>query len=256
MSSNANQPSSTVPAQDHALVHDLVLANHILFERGVVDAFGHVSARSASSPDRFLLSRNKAPGTVTAEDIMQYDLDSKPLDDNGRSSYLERFIHGQIYKAYPHIQSVVHSHSPTVVPFSLVKNTPFCAVCHTAGFIGVKPPVFEIRDYSGDDTDLLISSNELGAALALCLGSNSVVLMRGHGSTVAADSLKKAVQRAVYTEVNARTQAEAMRVGEVIPLTAGECASSTASNAGQVDRAWNLWKKAAHKMHMSLMEGE
>jgi ribulose-5-phosphate 4-epimerase/fuculose-1-phosphate aldolase len=231
---------------------DLVTANHILYDQGVVDAFGHVSVRHEKYPDRFLMARNMAPGLVTADDIIEYDLEGTPLNAAGRKVYLERFIHGQIYKARPDVMAVVHSHSPTVVPFSVVKNSPFRAVCHMAGFIGTSTPVFEIREFGGDGTDLLITSNELGAGLAQTLGSRSLVLMRGHGSTVVADTLKKAVYRAVYTEVNARTQAEASKLGEVTFLSEAESQTCVTSIEGQVPRAWDFWKKTATATHNAL----
>jgi ribulose-5-phosphate 4-epimerase/fuculose-1-phosphate aldolase len=258
MNTHAAQATSSKTdgaSKPHSLIEqiaDLAIANHILYDQGVVDAFGHVSVRHAQYPDRFLLARNMAPGLVTAADIIEFDLEGRPLNDAGRKVYLERFIHSEIYKARPDVMAVVHSHSPTVVPFSIVKNTPFCAVCHMAGFIGAHPPVFEIRDFGGDDTDLLITNNALGKGLASTLGDQALVLMRGHGSTVVADGLRKAVYRAVYTEVNARTQAEAMRIGEVIPLSAAEGVTAARSTEGQAERAWNLWKVTGEATHTAL----
>lgn len=227
------------------LLQDLVTANHILYDQGVLDAFGHVSVRHDKRPDRFLLARNMAPALVRAEDIVEFDLDGAPLNAAGRHVYLERFIHGEIYRARPDVTAVVHSHSPSVVAFSVVKKTPFRAVCHMAGFIGTGAPNFDIKDVAGDGTDLLIASNELGKALAETLGEKVVVLMRGHGSTVVADSLKKAVYRAVYTEVNARTQAEAHRLGDVSFLSDAEAESTARTIETQVIRAWDFWKQKA-----------
>lgn len=233
-------------------VADLVHANHILYDQSVVDAFGHVSVRHETYSDRFLLARNMAPGTVTEKDILEFNLEGEPLNAAGRSVYLERFIHSEIYKARPDVMAVVHSHSATVVPFSIVKDSPFQAVCHMAAFIGTRPPVFEIRDFGGDGTDLLVTNQALGASLAGVLGNGHIVLMRGHGSTVVADTLHKAVYRAVYTEVNARTQAEAMRIGPITPLSEAEADTATASVEGQAARAWNLWIKTAEATHAKL----
>ncbi|MDX3895004.1 class II aldolase/adducin family protein [Pusillimonas sp.] len=254
MSEHHAPVTDTAPGGDTNVtqIADLVIANHILYDQGVVDAFGHVSIRHPQYPDRFLLARNMAPGLVTKDDIIEFDLEGTPLNAGDRKVYLERFIHGEIYKARPDVMAVVHSHSPTVVPFSIVKNTPFRAVCHMAGFIGVRPPVYEIRDFGGDGTDLLVTNNALGEGLASTLGEHSLVLMRGHGSTVVADSLRKAVYRAVYTEVNARTQADAMRIGEINPLSEAEATTATHSIEGQVERAWNLWKVNGESTHATL----
>ena len=221
--------------------YQLALANRILFAQGVVDAFGHVSLRDPADPGRFFLSRNRAPALVTPGDIVTLNLDGTHAGDDTRASYLERFIHGGIYAARPDVLSVVHSHSPSVVPFGVVAGAPLRAVCHMCGFMGRSTPVFEIRECAGDATDLLITDRRLGAALAAKLGARPLVLMRGHGSTVVGDSLHEAVYRAVYTEVNARLQAEAMRLGPVTFLSDGEAASAETTMRTQFKRAWDHW---------------
>jgi ribulose-5-phosphate 4-epimerase/fuculose-1-phosphate aldolase len=230
---------------DPALIADLVVANHILYDHGVVDAFGHVSARHDKQPDRFLLARNMAPGAVAAGDILEFHLDGSPVDRQGPRPYLERFIHSEIYAARPDVMAIVHSHSHSIVPLSISVEQRLRAVAHMAGFIGTEAPLFEIRDTGGSATDLLIRSPELGKALAKSLGAANIVLMRGHGSTVTAPSVRLAVYRAVYAELNARYQSEAMRHGPITPLTAEEAAACAASTEGQVHRPWELWTSQA-----------
>lgn len=243
---NTHAPHAAAAASDSDdLLQNLVHANHILFDEGVLDAFGHVSVRHPDRPDRFLLARNMAPGLVRAEDIIEFELDGTPVDAAGRKVYLERFIHGEIYRARPDVMAVVHSHSPSVVPFSAVKSTPLRPMCHMSGFLGEGAPIFEIRDVAGDATDLLIRSAPLGKALADSLGGNNVVLMRGHGATIAAPTLKQAVYRAVYVEINARLQADALRLGPVEYLTPGEANTAMEMIEGQVERPWQLWKQRA-----------
>jgi ribulose-5-phosphate 4-epimerase/fuculose-1-phosphate aldolase len=237
----APMPASAGPA-DSALVEDLVAANHILYDQGVVDGFGHVSARHNKDPNRYLLSRSMAPALVTADDILEYDLDSTPIDQRGRAVYLERFIHGEIYKARPDVQAIVHSHSPAVIPYANVK-TPLRPMNHIASFLGGGVPVFEIRDVAGLASNMLITSATLGRALALMLGQRPVVLMRGHGSVAAAQSVRHVVFRAVYTEVNARMQSEALRLGEPTFLNDDEAAAAMRTNDGLVNRPWDLWKR-------------
>ena len=231
-------------APDPALVNDLVAANHILFRQGVVDGFGHVSARHDKDPNRFLLSRNMAPGLVTAADIMEFDLDCNAVDPRGRAAYLERFIHCAVYRARPDVKAVVHSHSPSVIPFG-VSSTPLKPVYHMSAFLGGATPVFEIREAGGPATDLLIRNKDLGAALAGTLGASPVVLMRGHGATIVGASLPQVVFRAVYTETNARLEAEALRLGPVTFLNEQEAANAAAVIDGQIGRAWELWKMKA-----------
>ena len=235
------------PAADPALLADLVTANHILFDQGVVDAFGHVSVRHDKAPDRFLLARNMAPGHVAGEDIVTFTLDGDPVDAGGRKVYLERFIHSEIYRLLPEVQAVVHSHSHAIVPLSVVKGVRLRALFHMAGFIGEGAPVFEIREAGGDGTDLLVRDRDLGRALAEHFRSSAIVLMRGHGSTVVGQSLRQAVYRAVYAEMNARYQIEATRLGEVTYLTAAETRACMESIEGQAQRPWDLWKKQAEQ---------
>jgi ribulose-5-phosphate 4-epimerase/fuculose-1-phosphate aldolase len=228
------------------LIEDLVAANRILSNEGVVDGFGHVSVRHDSLADAFLLARSMAPGLVTASDIMMFGLDGEALGDDRRTAYVERYIHSEIYKAQPEAVAIVHSHSPAVIPFS-VTAAKLRPIYHMSSFLGSDVPVFEIRDTHGDRTDMLIRSPALGAALAQSLGEATVALMRGHGNVVVGRSIPEVVFRAIYTEMNARLQTEALRLGEgrVTYLSDGEAAASMATNAGVLTRAWELWKAAA-----------
>ena len=243
-------------------IDDLVDANHILFHQGIVDAFGHVSVRSPSDPQRFYLSRNVAPGQVTAADIIEYQMsDAEPVLANAPRGYLERCIHSEIYKLRPDVMSVVHSHSPGVLPFCISGKARLRPVCHMCGFLGDEagdepsdepnaeqssgPPIFEIRDHAGDASDLLIRNRALGAALAHTLGNAKLVLMRGHGSTVVGETLRVAVYRAVYTEVNAKLLLQALALGDVNYLTLGEARATRATVEGQAQRPWDLWRMQA-----------
>lgn len=231
--------------EDARRSRDLVTANRILADQGILDAFGHVSVRSARDPGRYLMSKSSAPALVAREDIMEFDLDSKPIDQRGRKIYAERCIHGEIYRARPDVQAVVHSHSPAVIPYG-VTDQPLKPICHMAAFLRGDVPVFEIRDVEGDDNALLVVKNTTGAALAKTLGDSAVVLMRGHGNAVVAGSLKLAVYRAIYTELNARIQAESLRMGKVNYLTAREALNFQGvfeASEGNLERPWEIWER-------------
>ncbi len=224
------------------LSDDLATANRILAARGVVDAFGHVSVRHPERSDRFLLARNMPPALVTSADIIEFDLDGNPQNDDGRKVFLERFIHGAIFAARSDVNAVVHSHSPEVVPFSAAKGKPLQPIWHMCGFLGEGVPVYEIRDFAGEATDLLIRDGNLAGSLAEVLGQANVVLMRGHGATVVGSDLKEAVYRAVYTQMNAEIQMNAHQLGTVTFLTPQEAEATNAAVAPQLGRAWDLWK--------------
>ena len=237
-----NTPKSGGPVAAELLA-DLAAASRILVAHGVVDAFGHVSIRHPQAPERYLMARSISPALVTPADIMEYDLDSNPCDANGRGSFLERFIHSEIYRARPDIQSVVHSHSPSVIPFGLV-GVPMQAMFHNAAFIAVGVPVFDIRKKFGA-TDMLVSNAPKGVALAAIMGKKDVVLMRAHGSVACGPTLQTAVFRAVYTEVNARIQHWTLALKGGAPIAAldddeGRLSDAINQTAGM--RAWDLWR--------------
>jgi ribulose-5-phosphate 4-epimerase/fuculose-1-phosphate aldolase len=230
-----------IPKPEPALLEKLAIANRILYDQGVVDGFGHISVRHDKSPAHFLLSCNRAPGLVRPDDILTYDLTGDLAVASDQRSYLERFIHSEIYKARPDVVSVVHSHSPSVIPFG-VTGQRLRPIFHMSGFLGSGSPLFEIRD-AGGNTDLLIRDSSLGKALAQSLGKHNCVLMRGHGSTTVAPSIEVAVYRAVYAEVNAKLQMQASALGPINFLNEEEAALAAASTEGQVIRAWDLWRQ-------------
>jgi ribulose-5-phosphate 4-epimerase/fuculose-1-phosphate aldolase len=235
------------------LLQELVDANHILHHQGIADAFGHVSVRHDRDPTRFLLARNLAPVRVQAADILEYDVASgEPLSPDPPRLYLERYIHSEVYRARPDVMAVVHTHSPAVLPVCIARGARLKPVCHMAGFLGGAaardgPALFEIRDHAGDASDLLIRNRALGAALASTLGDGRVVLMRGHGCTVVAETLRVAVFRAVYTEVNARLLLQAAPLGALEFLTPEEADATRITNEGQAARPWDLWREQAQR---------
>ena len=223
-------------------LEDLVAAYRILAEQGVIDAYGHVSVRSSTNPRRYYLARSLAPERVQVEDILEYDLDSKPIDARGRESVIERFIHGEIYRARPDLMAIVHNHSPSVVPFS-VSGVPMRAIWHMAAFVGEGLPNWEIRDVR-KGTNMLVSDGVLGASLARTLGTKPATLMRGHGSVTVGESLPRAVGRSVYLEISARMQMQAMLLSkEVTYLDAAEAQAATMPQ--DYSRAWPMWREKA-----------
>jgi HCOMODA/2-hydroxy-3-carboxy-muconic semialdehyde decarboxylase len=194
----APTPARAAAAPDRAAqIAELVTANHILFDQSVVDAFGHVSVRSAMRPDRFFMARNRAPSDVVAADILEFTLEGEPATPTAQQLYSERFIHSEIYKARPDVMAVVHGHSYAVVTLSAVQNVNLRPVMHFAGFIGDAAPTFEIRNFAGDASDLFVRNGTLGAALARTLGPSHIVLMRGHGAAITGSTLPMVVHRAV-----------------------------------------------------------
>jgi ribulose-5-phosphate 4-epimerase/fuculose-1-phosphate aldolase len=241
----AQTPPTSGGPVDPALIEDLVAANRILVAEGVLDAYGHVSIRHPSNPNRYLMSRSLAPILVTTADIIEYDLDSTPVDPKGHRSVLERFIHGEIYKARPDVNAVIHSHSPAVIPFGITQ-VPMRPVYHQSTFLHGGVPVWEIRDVTSPDAAaLLVRNGSLGKSLAATLGIRPVALMRGHGNVVVGPDVQTAVRYAVYTEVNARLQAIALGLGGPINYISAEEADARAKAPNDFARAWALWKKKA-----------
>jgi len=227
-----------------AVLEDLAVANRVLAHYGVLDGFGHVSARHPEDSGRFLISRSLAPELVTTADIMVFDLDCNAAGGDARQPYVERFIHGEIYKARPEVTAVVHSHAPPVIPFA-ASSVGLRPIYHMGSFLGRGAPVFDIRERFGN-TDMLVRNRAQGEALAETLARSEVVLMRGHGFVAVAQSLPLAVYRAIYTQLNAMLQQQAIALGGAVKyLDPEEAALSDATNSGVVARPWELWRRKA-----------
>ena len=232
------------------LIDDLVTANHILFHQGVLDSFGHVSARHPKNSNHFLMSRAMAPSLVQPPDILAFDLDCIALKDTNDSLYMERFIHSALYQARTDVNAIVHSHSPTVIPFSITQ-TELRPVFHRASFLSTGVPVFEIREVAGAKNNMLVNDAKRGKALAQALGEKNVALMRGHGNVVVASRLRLAVSRAIETEVNAKLQLQSMMIGGPINYLSAEeaetlevdLARTKPSDARGADRVWEGLKR-------------
>jgi ribulose-5-phosphate 4-epimerase/fuculose-1-phosphate aldolase len=231
-------------AASRTLIEDLVAGSRILAREGVLDGYGHISARSDKRPQHFIMSRSRAPALVTAADLMEHDADSEPLAGEQRKGFIERYIHGEIYRTRPDVTAVVHSHSPSVIPFGVTK-TRLRPVYHMGSFLWSGAPVWDIRKVR-EDNDVLVRDRALGNSLAAALGSCTCVLMRGHGMTVVGEGVQEAVFRAIYTEMNARLQILAEQLeGPIQFLSETEGKRSSAVNRGTLERPWELWKKAA-----------
>ena len=230
---------------DEQIIENLVVASRILANEGVLDGLGHVSLRHPDDPQRYLMSRSLAPALVAASDIIEYDLDSNPVERESRELFLERFIHGETYKARADVMAVIHSHSPTTIPFS-ISRTPLQPVFNGAAFLSPTVPVFDIRKVAGM-TDLLIGNGELGKALSVTLGQGAVALLRGHGNVVVGETVQQAVYRAIQTELNARLQLQAAVLSGPLIFLAPEEAVKVNARSGpdatQVRRTWELWKR-------------
>jgi ribulose-5-phosphate 4-epimerase/fuculose-1-phosphate aldolase len=246
------------PDSQEQRLHDLVVANHILGDQGVNDAFGHVSVRSLNNSDHYFMARSKAPELVTADDILEFDADSAPVSNRGRIMYEERFIHGEIYRARPDVACVVHSHTAAVLPFGLA-GTPMRPLMHMAAFIPDPVPLFEIRDIEGPDNCILVTNTRSGAALAQTLGQGSAVLMRGHGCTIVGPNIRHAVYRAIYFKKSAELQLASTALSpELNGLSGQEQANfgarlATMGSAGPF-RPWPIWVASAEARHRDLLD--
>ena len=226
------------------LIENLVAASRILAQQGILDGFGHVSVRHGRDPNRYFLSRAIAPELITAADIVEFDLDSNPIDGENRGLYIERFIHGEIYRSRPDVNSVVHNHSPALIPFG-VAPMPLRPIYHLTAFVGEGVPVFDIRDSCGA-TDMLVRDSAKGRALVQTLQNKPAILMRGHGASVVGPSVQVAVGRSIYLELDARLQSVVLPFGDKVRyLSPEEVKLLMANEATRYDRPWEMWKRKA-----------
>jgi HCOMODA/2-hydroxy-3-carboxy-muconic semialdehyde decarboxylase len=227
---------------ERAVLEDLAAASRILVDQGVFDQAGHTSMRHPGNAARFLMSRSLAPASTTADDIMEFDLDCNAIDPQGRSGFLERYLHGEIYKKRPDVMAIAHSHSPSVIAFGL-SHVPMRAMYHNAAFLAAGVPVFDIREKFGA-TDIVISTPEKGAALAESLADKPVALLRAHGMVAVGPSLPVAIFRAIFTVISANIQHQALALGgHIAALDAEEGALADVVNVQTIGRSWDLWKK-------------
>jgi len=239
----ARSDATLASACDPQLLDDLVAANRILSYHGVLEAYGHLSARDPKHQDHYWISRSMAPALVAAHDIIALDLDGNPVCAGETKLFFERVIHGEIYKARPDVMAVLHNHSPSLVPFCN-SDTRLLPMTASAAFLGDSAPVFDIRDVD-DEGDLNVCTPAQGKALAQALGDHCLVLLRRNGSVVVGDSVREVVRRAIFAERNARQQIEATALGPVQFLTASEIAYAKRVKPKDADRAWRLWKQQA-----------
>ena len=232
------RPKAAVPASA-GLIEDLVTAYRILAAEGIFDAYGHVSVRHDRDPHRYLMARSLAPTLVTAADIVEFDLDSQPVEGNTSTPVVERYIHGEIYKARPDVMAIVHCHPPSVIPFS-VSSVPLRPIFVAAAFIGEGLPVFKSGDVERS-TNMAIQNQARGKALAQALGDKPAVLMRGHGVAVVAPSVRAAVLRSYYLDMNAKLLAQAIALGGTVTYIEPEAPGTVIADGG--DRAWDFWKR-------------
>lgn len=223
---------------------ELVMANHILGHEGILDAFGHVSVRHPQDATRFYLSRARAPEMVEDDDLVEFDLSGEPVVDVHPSLYIERYIHAAIYATRPEVHAVCHSHTPSILPFS-VSTTAMRAVIHAARFLGPAVPVWDLaREFPGEWSPL-VRNMAYGASLADALGPGAVALMRGHGSVVVAHDAREVVARCISMDRNAYVQEVATRLGEYRPLAEGECEVRAVAPGGGDHRDWEYFARHA-----------
>ena len=234
---------------------ELVTANRILAREGVVDSFGHVSIRHPDRPDRYLLSRARAPECIDVDDLMEFTGDGTAIDPAGRKPYAERFIHGAVYDARPEVRAIVHHHSPSVIPFS-VTEAQLSPVMHMCAGIGTRIPTWDSRASFGD-TNLLVTNMDMASELAAALGHRPVILMRGHGCVVAGVSLREVVFNSIYLQLNADLQMKASGLGDITFLSEGEVAAVLRTrNSFTFERAWEFWcRRAGRPYDPRPMEG-
>jgi HCOMODA/2-hydroxy-3-carboxy-muconic semialdehyde decarboxylase len=232
----------SVPGVEPLVLEDLAAASRILVDQGVFDQAGHTSIRHPGNAARFLMSRSLAPASTTADDIMEFDLDCNAIDPKGRSGFLERYLHGEIYKKRPDVMAIAHSHSPSVIAFGL-SHVPMRAMYHNAAFLAAGVPVFDIREKFGA-TDIVISTPEKGEALAETLADKPVALLRAHGMVAVGPTLPVAIFRAIFTVISANIQHQTIALGgRIAALDAEEGALADVVNVQTVGRSWDLWKK-------------
>ncbi|HME41845.1 MAG TPA: class II aldolase/adducin family protein [Syntrophorhabdales bacterium] len=240
------QPKNTPKTVTEA-IEQVVMANRILANEGVLDALGHVSLRNPENSNAFFQARSISPFEVTVDDILEIDLDGNVLTKTTMRPYGERIIHGAILKARPDMNAVFHGHPAAVIPFT-VTNIPLRPVTHVGSFLYQGVPVYD--DYEPDG-GMLISTKQEGERIARHLGQYRVHLLRGHGCDVVGESLHHVVASAIYLRDNAAIQLQVLQLGEDVKYLSPEEAKRAMEvalfNTLPLDRMWNYWVARVRK---------
>jgi HCOMODA/2-hydroxy-3-carboxy-muconic semialdehyde decarboxylase len=223
------------------ICYQLALANRIVAHEGVLDGFGHISVRHPEKPEHYLLARSRSPELIEPMDILEFNLDSEVLTPGDLLPYGECVIHGEILRARPDVNAVVHHHAPAILPFC-VTDEKLVPIMGLGATMGTTVPLWDSQDEFGD-TPMVLTTKEHGASLARTLGQNAMVLMRRHGATVVGASLQEVVFRSIHTHRNAELLLRAKALGTVTPLTRGETeqACDYSLRERPMGRAWEYW---------------
>jgi HCOMODA/2-hydroxy-3-carboxy-muconic semialdehyde decarboxylase len=226
---------------------DVVIANRILAQQKVLDAYGHVSIRHPDDPNKYLLARSCSPGIVDVDDIVEFHLDGAPTGPEKRPLYLERFIHGAVYERRPDVKAVLHSHADDLLPFSISKTMRLRPVIHACGDMGQDIPVWDIARNFGNATSLLVLNMEHGRDLAQSLAGHRMALMAAHGFVCTGRSIYDLVRLAVYIPRNARVQMQASMMGEYRVIAPGETQArlDLDPDSPALKRGWEFWGREA-----------
>jgi len=226
-------------------IEQVVLANRILANENVLDAFGHVSVRHPKNRDTFLQSRSLSPELVTADDILEIDVDGKVITRTDAKPYAERIIHAAIFKARPDVNAVFHGHPHSVIPFTCT-GVPVRPIVHFGAMFYEGINLYDDYDVS---SGMLIASPEEGERVARVLGDKKALLLRGHGCVVVGESAQRMVMAAIYLRDNAAIQFQAMQMGrpKYLSYEEGRQANIVTESAVVVERAWTYWVRRAKK---------
>ena len=197
-----------------SLKDKIVLCCKVLQKQGMLDGYGHVSARLPG--DRILSTPHMPPGKVALRDLIVIDMLGQKLEGAGEPNG-ETPMHTSIYRARPDVQCILHYHPDELVAVSVTAGIKVVANCGAHFYRGA--PIY--------DSPLLIRNRKLGDKVAETLSDRNAVLLRGHGGTVVASDLDTLLRLGIDFVRTAKIQIMAAALGAAKTHSQAECEQMT-----------------------------
>lgn len=220
----------------------IALAVRLCTVAGVMDYSGHVSTRDADDPNvMWINNRHASRTTLTAADVVPYDIAAGRRIGAGIEPPSEHWIHREIYRRRPAVGGIVHAHPDNILTISSVGRRLQQVVTVNPFIPAAGAPVF--------DSPVLINTEARGRALAEALGDDPIVVMRQHGTVTVGSGIEEAVIRMICAEDNARVQFRALQAGTPNVIAGGELATIRGENldAKIIRKFWNYWEETARR---------
>jgi len=227
---------------DARLRAEVAACSRILVMENLLDYSGHVSARVPGEEAYYIQAGADPRSELDPNRLIKVDFEGNVVGGANLKPPIEIPIHGEIYKARPDVNAVLHCHMDLAIAFTLMEDVQLMPMRSRA-----------IRWQSGIPTNpdpSHIRTKEQGKRLADDLGPHHAALMRAHGMVLVAESIPAILGDAVHFDENARAQMQVMQAGcKPKPLTAEEIKMCNATEVRDFhnDKLWRYYQRKGER---------